>query len=163
LEMSFTFRQGFLGGAILALALGIYLVWLWRPDYQVELHADHFICAVEERDWTAVQDAIAADYRDDWGDNRERLLERMREVMRFTCNMRIQPIAPYTSVENLSGSWVARIKIEGDDSEVVAEIKQRTNSLTTPFKLQWRRQSGKPWDWKLVHVSNRELQIPGGN
>jgi hypothetical protein len=57
----------------------------------------------------------------------------------------------------------ARISVEGDDSEVMAEIKQRINSLTTPFKLQWRRQSAKPWDWKLVHVSNRELQIPGAN
>jgi hypothetical protein len=73
LGMSFTFRQGFLGGAVLAVALGIYLVWLWRPDHQVELHVDHFVRALEERDWTAVQDAIATDYRDDWGDDRERL------------------------------------------------------------------------------------------
>jgi hypothetical protein len=154
-----TFRDGLVGGAILAVGLGIYLVWLWRPNHQVQLHADHFILAIEERDWTTVQNAIAADYGDDWGDNRERLIERMREVLRFTRNMRIQPIAPYTSIEGSSGSWVARIKIEGDESEVMAEIKQRINSLTTPFKLQWRRQSAKPWDWKLVHVSNRELVL----
>ena len=158
-----TFRGGFVGGAILSVGLGIYLVWLWRPDHQLQLHADHFIRAVQERDWSAVQNAIAADYTDDWGDNRERLLERMREVLRFTRNMRIQAIAPYTLVEDRSGSWVARIKVEGDESEVMAEIKQRINQLTTPFKLQWHRQSAKPWDWKLVHVSNRELQIPGGN
>jgi hypothetical protein len=163
LAVSFTFRDGFIGGAILAVGLGIYLVWLWRPDHQVQLHAHHFIRGIEERDWTAVQNAIAADYADDWGDNRERLLERMRQVLQFTRKMRIQSISPYTSVEGPTASWIARIRVEGDDSEVMAEIKQRINSLTTPFKLQWRRQSAKPWDWKLVHVSNRELQIPGGN
>ena len=55
---------------------------------------------------------------------------------RATCES--SAIAPYTSVEDLSGSWVARIKIEGDESEVMAEIKQRINSLTNPFELQWR-------------------------
>lgn len=160
--MSFTFRDGFIGGAVLTLGLGIYLVWLWRPDHQVELHADHFVRAIEERDWTAVQDAIAPDYGDDWGDNRERLLERIREVMQFTRHMRIQQIAPITSVDGPRATWTARIEVEGDESEVMMEIKQRINPLTTPFKLQWRRQSGKPWDWKLVHASNRELQIPGG-
>jgi hypothetical protein len=155
--VSFTFREGFSGGAILAAGLGIYLVWLWRPDHQVQLHADHFLHAIAERDWTAMQDTIAADYGDDWGDNRERLLERMREVLQFTRNLRIQSIAPDTSVEGRSGSWIAKVEVEGDESEVMAEIKQRINSLTTPFKLQWCRQSAKPWDWKLVRVSNRGL------
>jgi hypothetical protein len=158
--VSFTFREGFIGGALLAAGIGIYLVWLWRPAHQVELHADHFLHAVEKRDWTTMQNAIAADYGDDWNDNRERVLERMREVLQFTRNLRLQSIAPDTSVAGPSGSWIARIEVEGDEGEVVAEIKQRINSLTTPFNLQWRRQSAKPWDWKLVHVSNRELQIP---
>jgi len=33
-------------------------------------------------------------------------------------------------------------------------------SLGAPFELQWRRISGKPWDWKLIRVSNPELQLP---
>ena len=159
LRVSFTFRGGFIVGAILALGLGVYLVWLWRPGHQVQLHTDHFLRAVEERDWTAMQNAIAADYGDDWGDNRERLLERMREVLRFTRNMRIHSIAPNILVEGPSGLCTARVEVEGDDSEVMAEIKQRINSLTTPFEFQWRRQSAKPWDWKLVHVSNSTLVL----
>jgi hypothetical protein len=159
LRVSITFRDGFIGGAILALGLGIYLVWLWRPDHQVELHTEHFIRAAETRDWTAMQNAIAPDYADDWGDDRERLLDRMRQVLPFTRNMRIHSIAPITLVEGPRGSCSARIQVEGDDSEVMAEIRRRINSLTTPFKLQWHRQSAKPWDWKLVHVSNPSLVL----
>jgi hypothetical protein len=39
-------------------------------------------------------------------------------------------------------------------------IKERVNSIPAPFQLEWRRVSGKPWDWKLVRVSNAELVIP---
>ena len=41
-------------------------------------------------------------------------------------------------------------------------MNERQNSLSTPFELQWRHVSGKPWDWKLVRVSNPELEIPAG-
>ena len=157
--MSFTFRDGFTGGAIVAAALGIYLAWLWQADHQVRLHTAHFLRQIEKRDWTAIQGAIAENYGDDWGDDRERFLERMREVLRFTRDMRIHSLAPQTSVEGRNGSWTARIEIEGNNSEIMAEIKHRVNSLGAPFELRWRHQSGKPWDWKLTHVSNRELKI----
>ena len=39
-------------------------------------------------------------------------------------------------------------------------VKERVSSLTTPFDLEWRRMSAKPWDWKLVRVSNAELALP---
>jgi hypothetical protein len=42
----------------------------------------------------------------------------------------------------------------------MALLKERVNSLATPFELVWRRVSAKPWDWKLVHVSNSTLEIP---
>ncbi len=157
--MRFTFRQGFIGGAIIAFAVGIYLFWLWQSGHQVELHTAHFLRNVEQHDFAAIQDAVAQDYQDDWGDNRERLLERMREILRFTRNMHINAIVPAISVEGRDASWLAMVKVDGDDNEVMAEIKQRIDSLSTPFKLQWHRQSGKPWDWKLTRVSNRELQI----
>jgi hypothetical protein len=159
----FTFRNGFIGGVILALGLGIYLLWLWQPDDQVQLYSDHFMRAVEARDWNAAQNTIASDYEDDWGNNRARLLERMRAVLQFTRNMRIRSIAPNTLIEGSTGTWMARIEVEGGEGEVMAAIKQRINPLTTPFKLQWHRQSAKPWDWKLIRVSNRELQLPGGD
>jgi hypothetical protein len=37
---------------------------------------------------------------------------------------------------------------------------ERINSLSTPFDLRWRHVSGKPWDWKLIAVSNSQLELP---
>lgn len=158
-RVRFTFRQGFIGGAAVAFAIGVYLFWLWQPEHQVELHTEHFLRNIERHDFADIEDAVANDYQDDWSDNRERLLERMREILRFTRNMRINAVAPAISVEGRDASWLAIVKVDGDENEVMAEIKQRINPLSTPFKLQWHQQSGKPWDWKLTRVSNRELKI----
>jgi hypothetical protein len=154
-----TFRDGFTGGALLAFALGIYLVWLWQPEHQLRLHSAHLLRKIENRDWSGIENAIAPEYRDDWGDDRERLLERLREVRRFTRNMTIRALAPDISSAGRDGKWTAKVRIDGDSNEVMIEIKQRINSLAAPFELQWRRQSAKPWDWKLVRVSNRELKL----
>ncbi|HEY1583637.1 MAG TPA: hypothetical protein VGF73_11125 [Chthoniobacterales bacterium] len=40
------------------------------------------------------------------------------------------------------------------------QIIEWVNSLTTPFELRWRRESWKPWDWKLVEVRNPGLELP---
>ena len=125
----------------------------------MRLHTAHLLQKIEKHDWTGIENAIAQDYRDDWGHDRDRLLERMREVLRFTRNLKLHAVAADVSTEGRDGKWKSRVQVEGDDNEVMVEIKQRINSLSAPFELQWRRQSGKPWDWKLVRVNNRELVL----
>ncbi len=66
-----SFRGAFLFSATLAFIAGIYLVWLWQPDRQVRLHTAHLIRQLEKRNWSAAQYFIAADYHDDWGDDRD--------------------------------------------------------------------------------------------
>ncbi len=62
------------------------------------------------------------------------------------------------------GSWQGRIELTGaNNSEMASVVKERLNNVRTPFRLDWRRQSGKPWDWQLVRVSNDELTLPAGN
>ena len=46
------------------------------------------------------------------------------------------------------------------DNDVMELLDERVNSLPAPFELEWHRLSGKPWDWKLVRVSNSAFEIP---
>jgi len=39
-------------------------------------------------------------------------------------------------------------------------LNERINKLPAPFELEWHHLSRKPWDWKLVRVSNSAFQIP---
>jgi hypothetical protein len=159
--MVFTWlRNGFYVGLSIALLLGIFLLWLWQPERQVRRHTEHLFHAVEQKSWTGVAEFIAADFSDQWGDDRGRLLERTREVLRYVRGMRIDAPNALVRTEYRRAFWVGKITIAGDEGEITAAIRERVNSLTTPFELEWRRISAKPWDWKLVRVNNPMLEIP---
>ena len=155
------FRNGVYLAATGAVALGPFLLWLWQPERQVEKHSAHLLNAIEHKDWTKVATFVGEDYRDQWNHDRATVLERIREVFRYARGAGISAIAPAVRIEDRRGDWKARITITGDDqNEVVVAIKARVNGLQTPFELEWRRVSGKPWDWQLVAVRNPELVVP---
>ncbi len=159
--MRSTFRNGFWAGLLVAFVIGIWLVQLWGAENQVRLHSEHLVHQVERRNWSAVGNFIAADYHDDWGDDRARLLTRLRLVGRFFFDLTITISEARAQVNVPNGIWKARIQMAGR-GEAAAEVTSRVNSLTTPFVLSWRRESWKPWDWKLVRMANESLEIPGG-
>ena len=109
-----------------------------------------------------MSDLIAPDYSDQWNNDRALLLERMRLMLGYGRHLHLNASDVNCKIDNGVGSWRGRIEIESDDPELLALVKEKVNSLTTPFELQWRRVSRKPWDWKLVRVANPELEIPAG-
>jgi hypothetical protein len=155
-----SFRSGFYGGLIAAILLGLFLIWLWRPERLVRHHTRNFLRAIEYKSWTGAAGFIDSDYHDQWGDDRTRVLERMREGFRYVRGLRINASNPTLRIENRRAIWSGKIMIEGDRSEMMELLEERVNSLATPFELEWRQVSAKPWDWKLVRVSNSALEIP---
>ena len=155
-----TFKNGFYAGVIVAFFTGLWLARLWQPENQVRLHSQHLVRQIEQRDWAAVENFVAPDYRDDWGSDRALLLTRLRLTLRSFASLTIIATNPQTRFELPEGSWSAQIQIAGR-GEGAAEIISRVNSLTSPFDLRWRRESRWPWDWKLVRVSNPALEISG--
>ena len=95
-----------------------------------------------------------------WGDDRERVLERMREGFRWIRGSRIMASDPAVQVDARRAIWVGKITLYSSDDGVMEVLDQRVNKLPTPFELEWRRVSGKPWDWQLVSVSNSGFEIP---
>jgi len=158
--VTITFRSGFYGGIALAFSAGLYFMWLWRPEHQVRLHTENFFHAIDGRNWEAVADFIGADYQDQWGDDRARVLERMREGFRWVRGSKIIGPNPAVQVEGRRAVWAAKITVYSSDDGVMEVLDERVNKLPTPFELEWRRLSGKPWDWKLVRVSNSGFEIP---
>ena len=158
--MSISFRGGFYIGLALALCIGLYLIWLWRPERQVRLHTENFFHAIERKNWIAAADFIGSDYHDQWGDDRTRVLERMREGFRWVRGARIIVANPTVQVETRRAVWVGKVMLYSSDDDVMELLDERVNKLPTPFELEWHRFSGKPWNWKLVRVSNSAFEIP---
>jgi hypothetical protein len=140
--------------------VGLYLGWLWRPEHQVRLHTENFFHAMEHRNWDAAADFIGNDYHDQWGDDRARVLERMREGFRWVRGARIIATSPTVQVQAGRAVWASKITVYTSDDGVMELLDERVNKLPTPFELEWHRLSGKPWDWKLVRVSNSAFEIP---
>ena len=156
------FRTGWLVGLVLTLTIGLYCIWLSQPPRQIDRHAKNLLHDIEQRNWSRVADLIGTDYADQWGNDRSLVLERMRLVLGYGHHLRLNVIDANCKIDKGGrvGLWRSRIVIEDSDPGLGAVVKERVNSLMTPFELQWRHISRKPWDWKLVGVSNPELDIP---
>lgn len=154
------FKISFYVGALLAALFGLWLAQLWQAEKQVALHNEHFIAQIAERDWSDAGDFLAADYHDDWGHDRKEVLNRLRLVLRVFSSLTIKADNPQVSASAPAGWWSAKVRIEGTGAESAPEIVERVNRLTEPFVLHWRKESWRPWDWKLVRVSNPSLRIP---
>jgi hypothetical protein len=161
--MRFEFRIGLTVGLAATLAIGLYCLWLWNAERQVARHTENLFHKIEQKKWSAVADFVADDYVDQWKQDRALILERMRLVLGYAHHFQINVTDVDCKIDNNGlGVWRGKITIDGDDAELMTVVKQHLNSLTEPFELRWRHLSGKPWDWKLVRVSNAELEIPAG-
>src|SRR3954469_22397142 len=152
-----SFRNGFYFGLLSAVGLGIYLLQLWESTNQVRLHNMHLLKALEQKSWSEVQEFIDPSYLDQWGHDRARVMVLLRQVLPFARNLRIETRETVVRATGRKGRWRARVRVDADSNEVSSLIKERINALEEPFELEWRQRSGKPWDWKLVQVSNPSL------
>lgn len=156
-----TFKHTFIGGAIVALLLGLWLAQLWSAENQVRLHSEHFLRQIEKRKAAAAGAFLALEYHDDWGHDRALVLDRLRLVLRMFSSLTLTTDAPQVTLHSSAATWSASLHLEGAGGEFAPKIIGRINSLTTPFELRWRRESWRPWDWKLVQVSNPARELSG--
>jgi hypothetical protein len=153
------FRLGFYAGLLLAVIWGIYLVQLWQPERQIELHSRHLVEQIEKKNWKHTGEFIAANYHDQWGHDRAVVLERLREVFRALPNAAIERTQETMRAEGNRGYWSAKITLKAA-GEFADYMAARINTLDAPFELEWQRGATWPWDWKLVAVRNSALENP---
>jgi len=158
--VTITLRATIIGVFVVSLCIGLYLLWLWRPEHQVRLHTEHFFHAIDGRNWETVAEFIGDDYRDQWDHDRTRFLERLQEGFRWVRGSRITGPDAVVQVEPSRAIWIGKINVYSSDDAVMKFLDERLNRLTGPFELEWHHVSRKPWDWKLVRVSNPWFQIP---
>lgn len=158
--MTITLREAILGVLAAAVSVSLYLLWLWRPEHQVRLHTEHFFHAIDGRNWETVAGFIGLDYRDQWDQDRTRVLERLREGFRWLRGSTITAPDGTVQVETPRAIWTGKINIYSSDDSVMQLLDEHVNRLLAPFELEWHHVSGKPWDWKLARVSNPAFQIP---
>jgi hypothetical protein len=126
----------------------------------VRRHTENLFRAIERKNWEEVSDFIGSDFQDQWGDDRARLLERLREGVRHIRGSRIVTSNSSVQVKNRRALWSGKITLYSSDDDVMEILDERVNKLPAPFELEWRRTSDKSRDWKLARVSNPGFEIP---
>jgi hypothetical protein len=158
--VAISFREGFIAGLAGALCIVLYLIWLWQPERQVRRHTENFFHSIEHKNWDAAADFIATDFQDQWGDDRARVLERLREGFRYVRGLRIIPSNPSVQIEGQRAIWIGKLMLYSSDDEVMEFLDEHINRLPAPFELEWHRTPERPRDWKLARVSNPAFEVP---
>src|SRR5207247_9114680 len=150
--MRVEFRTGWFTGLVLTLTIGLYCVWLWQPQRQIDRHAKNLLHDIEQRNWSRVADLIATDYADQWGNDRALVLERMRLGLGYGHHLRLKAIDATCKIDNGGrvGLWRSRTLTTEADPGLCEVVKEGGNCMTSPGALQGAPSHRMQWDERAV-------------
>src|SRR5206468_8446200 len=129
--MRVDFRTGLFVGLGATLTIGLYCLWLWQPQRQIDRHTESLFYKIEQKNWAGVAGLLGAEYVDQWGNDRALVLERMRLVFGYGPHLHLHVIDANCSIDNGVGLWRGRIAIDSDDAELVTVLKERRSEEHT--------------------------------
>lgn len=157
MQMDRTWFLRIFGAAFAALAL--WAVIEYSPGRQLERSFSRLVSAAENRDWKKVKSLMAEDYRDQWGFDRDQAVSLAADGLRHFVVLEINVESLEVSRTGREAAVDAALRLQGRATPVGEMISQKANSLENDFQFAWRQKSWKPWDWKLVSVSQNEIEI----
>lgn len=154
------FKRAALVAGIAAIALALWLAWLWQPAQQVRRHTAHLLKATERRNWEKVTNLISDSYADRWQHDKAFLQEALPQVFGQFLFLTIEHETDAVVVEGGAGRTSTRVKMSGSGGPVAQYVVEKVNTLSAPFTFHWSQRSGWPWDWELTRVEHPTLE-PG--
>lgn len=143
---------------LLLLAWGVWLVRLWQPARQVELHTLNLLDRASARDWSAVEAMMAPDYSDPWNADRSAAIDEARKLFSHFFALQITPLETPAISESTDG-WqaVGRIGIFGSGTAVAHAVMEEVRAAEGPFIFRWRKSGTWPWQWTLSATGHESL------
>lgn len=147
----------------MCLVLGaIAIIWLvveMQPRHQAAKAFDTLIASAEARNWKSFRSVISNQYRDQWGMGADQLVEGASEALRQFFTLDIQMTQPQLTVVGNSAEVRCRPRLTGTGTPLAQMLVDRSAALQQDTVLTFRRESWKPWDWKLVSVAQPEVDL----
>ncbi|NDC75189.1 hypothetical protein EBZ70_07885 [bacterium] len=144
-----------LGALGVLVTLIIALPWL-SPARGVERSFDHLLEAIEDNDAAKLERLFGADYGPSLGHDRAATLRLAAEIRgQFaTCTVCREQSELSLDPSKQSATTRALIRFRGQGSSVARAIVEVSAATPTPAVFKWRRNSWKPWDWRLVGIDH---------
>lgn len=142
-------------GLLLVVALAVALPWL-SPKRGVERSSRALAEALVEKDKEALAALLADNYSDGFGFDRAQAITAaftFREHF-VICTVTYEEPQLTLAADDRAAIIRALVRLDGQGSPVAQAAIQSSKNTATPTSFRWRRDSWKPWDWKLVSIDN---------
>ena len=148
---------------LLALAVLVGLAVFFWPflqsrQAQVEAQQQRFIKAVEQRNWALVKELMDPNYEDQWKLHRDKSLSLAHELLSGFLILNLDWNSQGTKVDGDQIQAQGAIKMSGSGAGLSSEIINNAGQIHQPWTFVWRKTGWKPSDWRLVSISNPELE-----
>lgn len=143
------------GGFLLALGLWLGLPFL-SPSRGVERAWDQVLEAISENDPEELGRLLGADYSDGFGFDRAEAI-RVAGLIRaqfLTCTFRRERSEVVMDPSKKSAVTRAKMRLVGTGSPIAQGAIQASAVSESLTSFRWRRNSWRPWDWRLVSIEN---------
>lgn len=139
------------------LVLGGAYGWSWMdPQRGLERRWDAVLEAIESGEWETFQGYLAADYKDGFGYDRDRVVVVGKSVFGRFEALSLTRQDSTVEVQGDVGVTSARIRIGGHGDPLALAIVQGSRAMPTTTTFRWRR-LGRPWEWELVSVDDPDV------
>lgn len=145
------------GGLLLIVALLVGVPWL-SPTRGVQRAWDGVVAAIEDNDMEALGAYLGNDYKDGFDLDREGALGLAKQVRQqfMVCTIRRENAELSMDPSDKSAVTRALIRLGGHGTPVAQNAIAASAASQTATSFRWRRNSWKPWDWRLVSVDNAD-------
>mgnify|MGYP003584239821 CR=1 FL=1 len=146
-------------GLLLSIVIpGIFLVLLWQPECQVELHTSNLLKRASARHWEGVAAMVSPGYGDAWGHDRASAVEEMRQLFRHFFLLQIEPLEPlHVEVRSDVATASARMGVSGSGTAMAQTVMAEVDGLNRPFFFRWTKSGPWPWEWRLIEAGQQQL------
>ena len=146
-----------IAGAVGLVVTVVASLTIWRAEAQVMAHQKEFLRAVEDRKAKKIDRLLAANYADAWGFDRLDVLLACDDLRRCFLAVGFAVQDEKVEVSGGTGSYQARLRLQGSPVGAGQFIRERANRLREPFVFTWRKAGWLPWDWRLHRIDQVEL------
>lgn len=141
------------------MALVFALPWL-SPARGVERSFDHLLEAIEDNDAAKLERLFGVDYAPSLGHDRAGTLRLVTEIRSqfATCSVRREQSEFILDPSKQSATTRALIRLRGQGGPIARALVEASAATSSPAVFNWRRNSWKPWDWRLVSIEHPEAE-----
>jgi hypothetical protein len=143
--------------SVVTLATLLFLIFalpMLSPQYGAERTVNKLMDAFEVNDMESIGAIIDANYADPWKFTHDEIVDFAKVFRRHitTCTVSRSLESAVLTEDEQSATIVHTVRLFGKGHGIADYMLQGSSAVPTKITFTLRRNSGKPWDWKVTKI-----------